>query len=302
MTSLRREQLRPLQTCVDDLVLASPGLAPARSTLAAYASLTRPILLHGEITTVRALLPPAFRDRLLLQIDCSGLADAVDGHGLSALLRAHQTDLTDTGLLVLFEIDRLRPHDLGYLGELARHGVISPRGDPMSARLICQLDHRLQQKPLSVPRGVFLEVEVPPLRARREDAVQMLCALLAERIGKTCRLSDAALEELRHHDWPSDLPELVTLAERLEARKLVDGLPNEVRPEDLDVQPAKKLVADVELNVQDGTTLKEQLAVLEAGILRRTLKRLQGNKSQAARELGISRSYLIQKCRDYAIG
>ena len=139
---------------------------------------------------------------------------------------------------------------------------------------------------------------LPPLRARsRED--------LAELIGRIVDdlrphlpaaphgISDAALDRLLRHAWPGNIRELRNVLERAmivgrgEERIDVRHLPPEVR--DLSTPNADHHVAQ---------TLED----MERAHIERSLKANNGNRTHAARELGISRATLIKKVKQFGLG
>ena len=141
---------------------------------------------------------------------------------------------------------------------------------------------------------------MPPLRERRED-IPLLAAFFLERFArrenKTFEgISGAALERLGAHDWPGNVRELENAIERgvvvgrgplLEAA----DLPPQLRPAVVGEGPAVPLA---------GRDLP--LAVVEKAVIAAAMSRHGGNKSQAARSLGISRKLLYSKLREYGLG
>ena len=135
-----------------------------------------------------------------------------------------------------------------------------------------------------------LSVQVPPLRARGED-VPLLAEHLRARFAAELGLSGGgfepeALERLRRHGWPGNVRELKNTVERavLSAR---DSL---VRVADLglDAAAAGGSVGDLE---------HLTLEAAERVLILRALERCGGNRSQAARELGLNRATLHKKLK-----
>ncbi len=141
-----------------------------------------------------------------------------------------------------------------------------------------------------------IRVEIPPLRDRMEDvpllAEQMLRDIARRSGGAPKRLSRGALERLMGHAWPGNVRELQNVMEGaaiLEAGPEIDrdAIPvGEARPRD----PIAEAVGG-----------RYSLAQLEERYIREVLRLTGGNRSQAARVLGINRKTLLEKRKRYGI-
>lgn len=173
---------------------------------------------------------------------------------------------------------------------------------PVDARVIAT-----SRVPLAtlVEAGVFdpelarwlgnVELEVPPLRQRREDIPSLV--LLA--LDRACRvlgrpalgIEPAALEVLLGHDWPGNLRELQYVIDRAVRRAMLP----QVRRRDLpplvrsDARPASE-------DLLAGTYVE-----LERRILWHAMVRAAGNKSEAARTLGLKRTTFLDKLRKHKL-
>ncbi|WKZ56789.1 MAG: sigma-54 dependent transcriptional regulator [Bdellovibrionota bacterium] len=144
-----------------------------------------------------------------------------------------------------------------------------------------------------------VQIELPPLRDRSEDVPMLAEHFLAERARKEGRgvkqLSSSALARLSAHHWPGNVRELQNEISRA---YLLSGDRSNVEAEDLllssDVGSRKGITAGQ-------LPLKEALAALEKEIIQAALNEHGGNKSEAARRLGISRSNLISKVQEYGL-
>ena len=140
-----------------------------------------------------------------------------------------------------------------------------------------------------------MPITLPPLRARaREDMVQLIGAVLDElhpQLGEAPeRVSDAALERLLKYAWPGNIRELRNVLER--AMIMGRGAP-EVLPVHLPSEVRDASGASVDHYVP------KSLEEVERVHMERTLRAHSGNRTRAARELGISRATLIKKIKDY---
>jgi len=134
-----------------------------------------------------------------------------------------------------------------------------------------------------------LPINIPPLRERKED-IPYLAGFFVKKLGKDLgspvqSISDAAIERLLGYHWPGNVRELENVLER--SMVLANGAVLEAGDVKLDTAPAARFtVADNFL--PEGVTLDEY----EQSIIKEALKRANGNKSQAARMLGLTRNAL----------
>jgi DNA-binding NtrC family response regulator len=132
-------------------------------------------------------------------------------------------------------------------------------------------------------------VRVPPLRERRADVgplAEKLLAAYAAKHGRTARRFDtAALSALAAYDFPGNVRELANVIER--AVILAEGA--EVGAKNL---PESLLTA---ARLRTRRERRPTLAEVEAEYIREVLALSRGNKSEAARTLGISRKNLYEK-------
>jgi len=145
-----------------------------------------------------------------------------------------------------------------------------------------------------------IEVALPPLRARRED-IPLLAAFFLERFalreGKAfAGISGAALERLSAHDWPGNVRELENAIER----GVVVGRGPLLEAADLPAQLRAAAACEQQLGYLAGSDCT--LADVEKAVVAAAMARHGGNKSQAARALGISRKLLYSKLREYGLG
>jgi transcriptional regulator with PAS, ATPase and Fis domain len=114
-------------------------------------------------------------------------------------------------------------------------------------------------------------------------------------------LSTAARESLMAYDWPGNVRQLQNEVERF----LIMAGPHEViQPEHLSPQVrgrAAAVPAQQPPEIPEGMNLKDAIVALEKRLISSSLKARGGNKSDSARELGISRSSLIAKVKEYKL-
>lgn len=275
---------------------ACRGLDPVRKELAAFAGLARPVLLCGDVFTVRALVPCLAVGRPIAELSC-GLFPP-EAAGLRELLATHRTQLAQPGLLLLLGFDELREVDRQYFQTIVRTGALDARGGTLKRRLVCHVEPGRPWRP--EPPGLFLEVAAPPLAQRPDDAVGVLGRLLARAVGPAVCLDGAAAAAVTSYAWPGGLLEVIMRAERATALRTPNAAPT-VSLEDLGLPTPSPRRSRRGERAVTGRSLGAIMREYEAEIVGATLARHDGNKSRAARELEISRSYLIQKCKAYGI-
>ncbi|MDO8672402.1 MAG: sigma-54 dependent transcriptional regulator [Dehalococcoidia bacterium] len=135
-----------------------------------------------------------------------------------------------------------------------------------------------------------IEIDLPPLRERRDDV-----ALLAKRFLGERELSAAALQAISRYDWPGNVAELKSVLER--ATCLTDGqvevhhLPEAVG-ETLSSSPSPFRLP------REGVSLEN----VERGLIVQALEQSHGNKTKAAELLGLSRHTLLYRLEKYGLG
>ena len=216
------------------------------------------------------------------------------------------------GSLFLDEVGELAPELqaklLRVLQERAYRRVGGDVDHPIDVRFVASTNRDLVAM---VEEGAFredlyyrlnvLSIVVPPLRERPEDIEPIATHFLA-RFGEELErrftgFSEAAMERLRGHPWPGNVRELKNTVER--ASILAQA--GEVLPDHLGLTVGSPKSAGapgrVDLPLVDWT-----LRHMEEALIRRVLDECAGNRSRAARELGINRTTLYNKLRSYGIG
>lgn len=129
-------------------------------------------------------------------------------------------------------------------------------------------------------------LELPPLRERREDILQLFEHFLQQSSlrfdRETPQLDSQTLSRLMAHDWPGNVRELRNVAERYAL-----GLP-----------AFKKAGA----SANQGLGFAEAVEAFERNLLSDALQRTGGNLSQASQELGMAKTTLFDKVKKYGLG
>lgn len=221
--------------------------------------------------------------------------------------RPGRFEMADKGTLFLDEIGNLSMPLQAKLLTVIQNRKVSRVGSnkdtPIDIRLICATnlplyemvkENRFRQDLLY--RINTIEVEVPNLRDRLED-VPLLCTHFlkhyAEKYKKTVsKISEGAMTRMNKHPWPGNIRELQHAIER--AVILSNG--SVLQPEDFNFSVTVGKENDHPLNL-DQYNLDE----VEKLLIRKVLKKYNGNITQAATELGLTRSSLYRRLEKHGL-
>jgi two-component system response regulator HydG len=284
---------------------------------------THPVLILGESGTGKELVAKSihsaglFRNKPFIPVDCGSLVPTLIESELFGHVRGAFTGATNPkdGLLAIAEGGTVFLDEIGELptdlqAKLLRaiqEKEIRPVGSvkrvPINVRILAATHRDLER---GVTEGTFrrdlyfrlnvLTLRIPALRERRQD-VPLLVAHFLERIGRDAnmekRISDEALKALLNYDWPGNVRELENSLER--ACALSSG--NELQVRDLSTQvygAPVQLMATSQPN--NGIV---PMAELEKQTILNALAQVNGDKMLAARLLGIGKTTLYRKLKEY---
>jgi len=139
-----------------------------------------------------------------------------------------------------------------------------------------------------------IQIQIPPLRERREDIPLLVEHLLGKHSRGEHRVSPEALGSLMGYLWPGNVRELENEIMRAAA---LGGEVIGVR----DLSPQIAASVPLALHDPDDLDLRTRVEHLERELIHRALKRTGGNNTRAARLLGLSRYGLLKKIQRYAL-
>lgn len=220
--------------------------------------------------------------------------------------RAGRFELANRGTLFLDEIGNLSMPLQAKLLTVIQNRRVSRVGSnkevQVDLRLICATnmplyemvkENRFRQDLLY--RINTIEIEIPPLRDRFEDipllANHFLRHYNARYSKNISRLSEAALTRMHKHSWPGNIRELQHAIERA----VILSNSNVLQPEDFNFTTVAGK-EDGQLNL-DAYNLEE----VEKLLIRKVLKKYNGNITQAASELGLTRSSLYRRLEKHGL-
>jgi len=134
-------------------------------------------------------------------------------------------------------------------------------------------------------------IHIPPLRQRCDDIIPLAAGFLREFADVTRRppaeLTPNATEALLRHDWPGNVRELRNVLQRASI-VCEDGV---IRAEDLSLLSAPAALGE-----------STNLDLIERRAIERVMRDVNGNKTKASRQLGISRTMLYGRLRKHGLG
>ena len=292
-----------------------------------------PVLVLGESGVGKELVARAIHnesprsERAFVAVNCAGIpADLMEseffGHAKGAFTGADRARpglfaQADGGTLLLDEIAemplQLQAKLLRALQEGTIKAVGSDREQSVDVRIIASTHQDLQER---VARGDFREdlyyrletlaIEVPPLRERSDDIERLAMYFMeqsAARNGKQgVRFDDAALECLRHYEYPGNIRELANTVERAVTfcngdRILVEHLPPRVQKASGVTMASAAAPQDWgsgEVGLLSPVEPLPTLETLQQRYVEHVLSQVGGNKRQAAQILGVNRRTLYR--------
>ena len=151
-----------------------------------------------------------------------------------------------------------------------------------------------------------IPLRLPPLRSRREDIVPLAEAFLdsvaRERKTRPCRIGAEARGVLERYHWPGNVREMENVLERASAFASDGVIQRNDLPEDLLAADGASEASGPASDSAGGLQLGGiPLAALEETALRQTLELCRGNKTEAARRLGVSGKTIYNMMARYGV-
>ena len=326
--SLKREVKR-LRSAVDrDPIDGIAGTSPAiRETIEMIrrvADSDATVLVTGESGTGKELVARALhnlsprREQPFVAVTCAAMPAPLLESELFGHLRGAFTDAkrarpglfvqAGAGTIFLDEIGEMPPEMQVKLLRVLQERKVRPVGGDeeveFQARVIAATNRDLETE---VEEKRFREdlfyrinvvaIPVPPLRARAGDILllaQFFLERLAQRTGKPVRgISDPAARLLMDYDWPGNVRELENCIERAVALCRLDEITVDDLPAKVQEHQSSKIVIATE-SPGELITLDE----MERRYVRQVLAAVGGNKTHAARILGIDRRSLYRRLEE----
>ena len=300
----------------DNMVGRSEAMREIFATIDRVAPTRATVLLCGESGVGKDLIARAIHhhsprtDRPFVKINCTALPENLMVSELfgyekgaftgASISKPGKFEQADTGTVFLDEIGDVPPSIqvklLRILQEREFERLGSNKTRHVDVRVLAATNVDLRA---ALEQGAFREdlyyrlnvlpINIPPLRDRKEDIpflahhfVRKLSKDLGSRVES---ISDAAIQRLMEYHWPGNVRELENVLER--SLVLANGAVLDAADIRLDLAPKTRLAVTGDF-LPEGMTLD----AYEQSIIREALHRANGNKSQAARLLGLTRNAL----------
>jgi DNA-binding NtrC family response regulator len=299
----------------DNIIGRSRAMQEIFSTIMRVGPSRATVLLAGESGVGKDLIARAIhfhsprKDKPFVKINCTALPEnlmesELFGYEKGAFTGANVSkpgkfEQANTGTVMLDEIGdvpgSIQVKLLRVLQEREFERLGSNKTVHIDVRVIAATNKDLRA---ALEDGTFREdlyyrlnvvpIEIPPLRERKEDipylATHFVEKLSGENGGRVSGMTDAALEKMMQYSWPGNVRELENVVERSLVMAIGDKLDaNDIRLE-MNLRPR----GAAEMMLPDGMSLDQY----EQELIRNALTKSEGNKSQAARLLGLTRNAL----------
>ncbi len=329
---------------LDGVISHSPAMLAVLDTVRQAAPARSTVLLTGESGTGKELVAHVLHrlspraDRPFVVVHCAALnpnllESELFGHEKGAFTGAHERHIgrfesAKGGTLFLDEIGEIDAQTQIKLLRVLENRTFERVGGSQTfqtdVRVIAATNRDLKAL---VKAGTFREdlyyrlnvvgVEIPPLRARREDVPLLLNHFLKQFSGENGKritgFGPDALQLLTAYSWPGNVRELRNTVERMVvmargATLTVGDVPAEVRGgvarelEGGQTQNAECRTQNGEPETRNAERATLDLSANEKTLVLRALEECKGNRSLAARRLGIGRRTLYRKLAEYGMG
>lgn len=317
-----RERIKSRQSFAG-LVGSAPEMERLYRMITKAAHSYHPVLILGESGTGKELVARSIhysgplRDKPFIPVDCGSLVPTLIESELFGYVKGAFTGAVQSkeGLLAMARggtvfLDEIAEMPVDLQAKLLRaiqekeiRPVGSTRRIPIEIRILAATNRDLEQ---AVAQGTFrrdlffrlnvLNLRVPALRERRQD-IPLLVGHFLERLsrdsGREHRISDVAMKILLEHDWPGNVRELENCLER--ACAITSAA--EIQLSDL---PSSMTGGNGHLALpSNGESKIIPISELEKQAILKTIMQLNGDKLLAARLLGIGKTTLYRKLKEY---
>lgn len=297
----------------------SAAMQQVFSLIEKVAPATGSVLIEGETGTGKELIALAIhresqrKDGPFVPINCASIPEGLleselFGHVRGAFTGAQESKqglfiAADGGTLFLDEIGEMPPSLQAKLLRAIQERRVRPVGSTSDVTFDVRIvsatnrDLRIAAKEGDFREDIFyrlatFQIQLPPLRQRREDIPLLVEAFVAQHAaqGRDIFFPPEVLRALVDYSWPGNVRELQSLVERCvyicEGETVqLDDLPEPMRQQ---IRPANRYALPDDKNLEE----------VELDYIRHILDRCEGNRVRAAEILGINRKTIQRKLND----
>ena len=308
-----------LRGTIPDLIAQSPTMRPVVEMISRVAPSDANVLITGENGTGKSLIAHAIHalspraTRTMITVNMGGLSETLFeselfGHVKGAFTdakadRAGRFELADESTLFMDEIANIPLAQQAKLLRVIETGDFERVGSSKTlhanVRIISATNANLENE---ITAGRFrqdllfrlntIQIELPPLRDRREDIMQLANSFLRQHVERYRKqvsgFDESARERLLHHRFPGNIRELDHIVERAV------------------LMTKDRQIHGAELGLTTGTSESRNveemsLEEVEAFLIKKALARNDGNARKAAEALGLSRSAFYRRLQQYGL-
>ena len=308
---------------MQNIIGRSPAMLSLLETVAHVASSEATVMITGESGTGKELIAGVIhynsprKDGPLIKINCAAITETLleselFGHEKGSFTGADRRKegrfyQANKGSIFLDEVSEMplamQVKLLRVLQERELTRVGGEKVIPIDVRVIAATNKDLDELK---NEGAFREdlyyrlnvvrLEIPSLRERREDIpllARHFLEMFAEKNNKEVKgFTPGAMDRLIRYDWPGNVRELMNAVER--------GVVL-TRTEYLDDQDFAMIQTPLQHSAEPSSYVDMPLEAVEKAAILRMLESVEGNKSEAARRLGITRKTLHKKLKKYGV-
>jgi two-component system response regulator AtoC len=330
---LRRENLLLKQEIkkefgFENIVTKNEKMLQVFETIRKISDYDTSVLITGESGTGKELIAKAIHyhstrsSKSFVAINCGAIPEnllesELFGYVKGAFTDAHQNkkglfEEAHGGTLLLDEIGELPSNLQVKLLRVLQEGEVRKLGDTkqitLDVRIIAATAKDLFQE---ARRGNFredlfyrlnvIQIDLPPLRGRRED-IPLLITHFIKRYNekhhlKVKTISPRSLNLLLEYEWKGNIRELENAIERA----VILSEENRIEPSVLPSDIRKAIIHEEKEPISDEYSIKKMERIMEEQLIRKALDKTQGNRTHAAKLLEISHPSLLSKMKAFGI-
>jgi DNA-binding NtrC family response regulator len=304
-----------------NIIGRSPAMQQIYATIQKVAGTDANVLILGENGTGKELIARAIHrqshrsEQVFISVDMGAVSESLFESELFGYVRGAFTDAKEDragrfevasgGTLFLDEIGNLplalQAKILNVLENRLIFRLGSNKPKTIDIRLICATNMNLHEMVTAnkfrqdlLYRINTVEIKLPPLRERQEDIAILadhFLKIFSRKYHKSARkLSDAALKKLEFYQWPGNIRELQHVIERAV-----------IMTDETVLQPGDFLFSGPQDQGESLIFDDYNLETVEKILIQKTLKKHRGNITNAARELGLTRTSLYRRMEKHGI-